>query len=277
MNLTENISWLETIDGLVWLCDGNRTINTSLPPPKFVRAVLKERPARLYVQADRANFHLLSELCRHLSDQLTVYLCRPDVGNPSPTRLKNFYLDNFNYRKFKLFPEDQHNFEFLHVLHAGDVSYPFRYRDHPAFSVRQFLPFGCDDSLQWVISKIVDPRLFYNDKRPTRWTRLYRFLHLTPERFNRDLPIVSAWYSVDDVEQASDPVYYFYHRLNLLPQRADQSSDARLLRMTKKFACFLAMVWVSNLLSQRTNQDMFDPQMFFRGYEASVGRYKRIR
>lgn len=279
--------YLTSSGGQVWWCDDDNSPSpSSLAVSAYVNHYLVAtrdlRVTKIFVRYSNENLSLICFLCRLLEFvEAHVYVCRPRNGEPDnpAAALGEFRRQalarDSEARLFRLFHEDSHNYEFLRDRLAAGSQHPFDYRTHPVFTVRQFLPFGCDEALQEVIASVVDPRFFYNERKITRMNKLFRFLGLTPSRFSLGLPIVKAWFDVDRIEEARDKKYFFYDYWIHLPERLSANRDNRFLRTTRKFATFVSLVWLSKLLRPRTRRDLFDPMLFFQDVRA-FNRYQAI-
>ena len=152
------------------------------------------------------------------------------------------------------------------------------FKHHPAFFSVSFVGTSNLDLAMQLVAKIVDPRWFWNEDKPHRLSKLYRFLGLIPSNF-KNLDNFKEFSSMSDLEnplvvdssfltalawstREVDSVNYslpenFLWRI----YRENNFSCNGLLKASRNFVQFVTYNWLDNITFRKS---MFDAGSFFK-------------
>lgn len=150
---------------------------------------------------------------------------------------------------------------------------------HPAWPVFTFLRGADLDAACRLLCDVVDPRWFHHPARPTRLTRLYAHLGLTPQNaaavagegaspgrhFNRAATAVRVWYNSGLRRPAAEPADFPGAVL-----AGPGPLGRRLLAGTRRLVALVAWVWADGASRTRHADGGFDPAVFFRDQATSA-------
>jgi hypothetical protein len=162
---------------------------------------------------------------------------------------------------------------------------------HPAWPAVTFVPTADHHAAVRLICDIADPRWYRHPTRPTRLSRLYSHLGLTPQNvlallgegqpghnFNRAKNAVRVWYNLRAQKTAREPGDFL---LRLLDARKENRAFG-LLRGTQKFVAFVCAVW-SDALKPPHPEVGFAASRFFgkepreaKAFDRHLSEHKRV-
>jgi hypothetical protein len=148
---------------------------------------------------------------------------------------------------------------------------------HPAWPAFQFINSLDEDAACVLISEIVDPRWFRHPDHPSRFSRLFRYLGVTPDNmaviagdrgiegrhFNRAVLAVRTWYNRDLNRKSAAPKDFLASTVRKHPLAK------ALLLGTRRMLELVCHVWV-DCVRQHHPELGFDAKRFFR--DAGVAR-----
>lgn len=146
--------------------------------------------------------------------------------------------------------------------------------EHPAWPAISFMRSMSVDAACRLLCDIIDPRWYYHSVHPTRLTRLYAHLGLTPRNmaccvgvsskqphnFERAATALQVWYNQDTPRDMLklQPEDYL---LRILMQHKDDLAKG-LLRATQRLVSLVSAVWL-DAVSAPDSQFKFDAKLFF--------------
>lgn len=154
---------------------------------------------------------------------------------------------------------------------------------HPAWPAVTFIPTADPHAAVRLLCDIVDPRWYRHPLHPTRLTRLYSHLGLTPQNvlalrgegqpghnFNRAKNAVRVWYNLRAQKTGRDAGDFL---LRLLDSKGDRQTSG-LLRGTQKLVAFVCAVW-SDAVKTPHPEVGFAASRFFKGDEKEARAFER--
>lgn len=142
---------------------------------------------------------------------------------------------------------------------------------HPAWPAVTFIPTSDKDAACRLLCDIIDPRWYRHPTRPSRRSRLYAHLGLSPDNlaacsgeglsgryFDRCTNAVRVWYNRLAQKESRAPGDFLLRRMD-----SYKEMKTGLLRGTKLMVDFVAAVWEDMVTVRHPEIAGFDPSVFF--------------
>lgn len=273
-------------EGIVWYGDHDVIAASSgLQPAAFIGSGVIRPDSVIRILGLSENADLVSELYRQragLPSGVHIQLGSPAVcsgGEPEETLTCTWYAglsDDVPCRWFEMTAADYVTYLLLSKFNhnGGRVNDECRriLQHHPAWPAIRFLPY-CDEEMACrLIRLIVDPRWFTHNLHPSRPSRLYSYLGLTPGNANafvynefaagryydRFKVTTLLWFPPDEYRKQ---IEMFSPRSFLLRVMASvKLPEQGVLSASRKFVRFARDVW---LHERQPSLGLFVPGSFF--------------
>lgn len=142
---------------------------------------------------------------------------------------------------------------------------------HPAWPAVTFITTSDKDAACRLLCDIIDPRWYRHPTRPSRRSRLYAHLGLSPDNlasctgeghpgryFDRAANSVRVWYNRLSQKESRQPGDFLLRRMD-----SYKELKTGLLRGTKLMVDFVAAVWEDMVIHRHPEIPGFDPAVFF--------------
>lgn len=267
--------------GRIWGCRGD-CCDTQQSPSEFATRIA-EGASNLRLEGCSENAELIMALGRVGLDGQRVSLCAPYRGRSPQSDLQQMWYDGQQQQVrrpfFPITSLDYVNFALLQHWQRGEKLAALKLlARHPASVAFAYAEFGAVLKMVELICQLVDPRWFRNPNRLSRWNKLFRYLRLYPQQFNRQRfsPAVLAWFDVNRLDEASQSGNYFYRQWFRCPTICSTEQSSGLERVTRRFIAMVAWSWLDLQRQIRGQRGLFDAQLFFDGPKAE-GRYLKLQ